>query len=538
MGLVIDNFAGGGGASTGIETALGRQVDVAINHDPEAVAMHAINHPGTRHYCQSVWRADPLEVTGGKPVDLAWFSPDCKHFSKAKGGKPVEKNIRDLAWIVVLWAQRVKPAIIMLENVEEFRTWGPLLEDGKPCPDRRGMEFLRWLKELKKAGYKVEWKELRACDYGAPTSRKRLFLIARRDGLPIVWPKPTHGPGLIPYRTAADIIDWSIPCPSIFTRARPLKDATCRRIAAGIMRFVVNAAQPFIVPVTNTGWNPTRSWDADEPLRTITTAKGGEMALVAPAIVGTDFTNTRAARSFPVADPLRTITSQPGHAMVAAFLSKFSQNSVGTSIDEPVHTVMAGAPRHGLVLGHVEQANGGPRNRNLAGRAADAPLSTITARGTQQRLVTSHVVKLKGTCRDGHGVDEPIHTVQAGGLHYGEVRAFLTKYYGTDQNGQQLDGPLHTISTRDRFGLVTVNIGGEPYAITDIGMRMLTPRELFRAQGFPESYIIDFNYNGRPLTKTSQVRMCGNSVCPPMAEALVRANVPGAIGYEAARAAA
>ncbi|MDE1901479.1 MAG: DNA cytosine methyltransferase [Alphaproteobacteria bacterium] len=250
-GLIVDNFAGGGGASTGIEMGLGCSIDIAINHDDEAVAMHTANHPGAEHLCQSVWRADPRDVTKGRPVSLAWFSPDCKHFSKAKGGKPVEKHIRDLAWVVVHWAKLVRPAVIMLENVEEFKDWGPLTstEDGKliPCPLRKGFTFRRWCGELKKLGYKIEYRELRACDYGAPTIRKRLFLIARCDGKPIVWPAPTHGPGLIPYRTAADCIDWSIPCPSIFERKRPLAEATLRRIAKGIFRYVIDAPKPFIV---------------------------------------------------------------------------------------------------------------------------------------------------------------------------------------------------------------------------------------------------------------------------------------------------
>lgn len=302
-GLLVDNFAGGGGASTGIEWALGRPVDVAINHDPEALAMHAANHPHAHHFCQSIMAIDPLDATGGHPVALAWFSPDCKHHSKAKGGKPREKNIRDLAWVVVHWAERLRkstpggrgaPAVIMLENVEEFRQWGPLDAEGRPIKERKGEEFDLWVRMLRRQGYRVEWRELRACDYGAPTSRKRLFLIARRDGLPIVWPAPTHGkPGSpevergerLPWRTAADCIDWSLPCPSIFGRTRDLAPSTLRRIAHGIMRFVVNAAHPFIVPVTNTGWNPERVVDINRPMPTVTTAKGGEFAAVAPAFV-------------------------------------------------------------------------------------------------------------------------------------------------------------------------------------------------------------------------------------------------------------
>lgn len=527
MGLVVDNFAGGGGASTGIEAALGRPVDVAINHDPEAVAMHAANHPATRHYCQSVWRADPLEVTGGQPVELAWFSPDCKHFSKAKGGKPVEKNIRDLAWVVVLWAKRVRPSIIMLENVEEFRTWGPLNADGMPCPDRRGQTFDAWTRELRKLGYKVEWRELRACDYGAPTSRKRLFLIARCDGLPIVWPKPTHGPGLIPYRTAASIIDWSVPCPSIFERERPLTDNTCRRIAAGIVRYVINAAEPFIVPITHHG--DARVHAMGEPLRTVTTAARGELAFVAPTLVQTGYGERegQAPRALDLQEPLGTVVAGGcKHALVAAFMAQHYTGQVGRPAEVPVSTIVHRGTQQQVVVAHLEQANTG-----MVGHDMREPVSTIVGKGCTQRLVTSSLVKLRNNCV-GQAADEPIDTITAGGGrgggHFGEVRAFLVKYYGNEVDGHGLAAPIGTVTTRDRFGLVTVNIGGEEYAIADIGMRMLTPRELFRAQGFPDSYIIDPMVDGRPLTKTAQIRMCGNSVCPPLSEALVRANVPSA----------
>ncbi|MEA3541971.1 MAG: DNA cytosine methyltransferase [Pseudomonadota bacterium] len=579
-GIIVDNFAGGGGASTGIERALRRQVDVAVNHDPEAVAMHAANHPTTRHLCQSVWAVDPLEAVTfandngemrPRPVRLAWFSPDCKHFSKAKGGKPVEKNIRDLAWVVHHWIDRLgpmlRPAIIMLENVEEFRTWGPLADDGRPCPKAKGKTFDQWVAKLRRAGYRVQWKELRACDYGAPTSRKRLFLIARCDGQPIVWPRPTHGkPGLpavasgqlLPWRTAAEIIDWSIPCPSIFERARPLKDATCRRIAAGIMRYVVNATHPFIVPVTNSGWKAATSWSADEPLRTITTAKGGEYAVVSPVVVGC---GGRRGQSGPVdpQGPFPTVTAKadaclvvptliqtgygeregqaprvPGidkplgaavaggvkHAVVAAHVMTMrNSGKPHTGADEPTHTITAGGAHQYLVAAFMAQHNGG-----VIGRAADAPLTTIVHRGTQQQLVASHLVKLQNN-QDAKPVDAPVDTVMAGGLHHGEVRAFLVKYYGNEADGHGLIGPLGAVTTKDRFGLVTVMIAGEHYVIVDIGMRMLTPRELFNAQGFPPDYIIDLTIDGRPLTKTAQVRMCGNSVSPVMSEALARANV-------------
>lgn len=552
-GIIVDNFAGGGGASTGIEQALRRQVDVAINHDPEAVAMHAANHPGTRHLCQSVWAVDPLEAVSfandngdmrPRPVRLAWFSPDCKHFSKAKGGKPVEKNIRDLAWVVHHWIDRLgpalRPAIIMLENVEEFRTWGPLGTDGRPCPAGKGKTFNHWVAKLRRAGYRVEWRELRACDYGAPTSRKRLFLIARCDGQKIVWPKPTHGKPdttavlsgqRLPWRTAAEIIDWSLPCPSIFTRARPLKEATCRRIAAGIMRYVINAPHPFIVPVCNGTWGADRVYAGGEPLRTITTAKGGEFAVVTPYFVRTahgdvDRNGKRRGRGTHGTDePYPTVTASGDSALIVPHVMTMrNSGKPHTGAGEPTHTITAGGAHQYLVAAFMAQHNTMPRGGLHAGHSVELPVSTITARGTQQGVVASHLVKLQRH-QDGKPVEAPLDTVMAGGLHHAEVRAFLVKYYGNEQDGHGMAGPLGTVTTKDRFGLVTVTIGGEDYVIVDIGMRMLSPRELFAAQGFPPDYIIELDVDGRPLTKTAQVRMCGNSVSPVMSRALAHANL-------------
>lgn len=631
--LIVDNFAGGGGASTGIEQALGRAVDIAINHDEEAIRMHEVNHPGTRHIRNNIWQIDPIEATGGSPVGLAWFSPDCKHFSKAKGGKPREKSIRDLAWIVVLWGKRVKPDVIFLENVEEFRTWGPLDDEGSPIKARAGETFEKWCRELRKLGYRLQFRELRACDYGAPTIRKRFFMIARRDGQAIVWPEPSHGkPGSpevlsgkrLPWRTAAEIIDWSIPCPSIFERKKPLAEKTLRRIAHGIMKFVVNNPKPFIVPLTH--HQPgARGASVDEPMATVTGANRGEHAVVVPHVtkfrtgsIGdavTDPLATVTANSFikrpggaaplgvveaaiapftsfaqqggrnrSAEDPLHTVTASDGdhntivaahlihrgngeregqapgamdveaplgtavaggikHCAVAAFMQKFAQNGQGVEPGEPLHTVMAGAPRHAVVAAHIMQANS-ERRGVKAGRAADAPLSTATTSGSHQQLVTSNLVKLRGTSDgqvrgSGASVDEPLHTISAGGgrIHFAEVQAFLIKYYGSAQQGQPLDEPLHTATHQARFGLVTVTIEGEEYVIVDIGMRMLTPRELFNAQGFPPDYIIDRDAEGRPITKTAQVAKCGNSVCPPVARAIVAANVAGAVAADEAEAA-
>lgn len=593
--LVVDLFAGGGGASTGIEQAIGRHVDIAINHDPEAVSLHEANHPQTRHFVSDVFEVDPLVVTDGQPVGLLWASPDCKHFSKAKGGKPVSKKIRSLAGVVIKWVKALKPTnchprIIHLENVEEFQTWGPLVKREitttdacgntfvsmaeYPCPLRKGQTFKRWVSTLRRLGYQVEWRELRACDFGAPTIRKRLFLVARRDGMPIVWPEPTHGAPdslpvkqkkLKPWRTAAECIDWSVPAPSIFERSKPLADATCRRIAKGIMRYVVNAADPFIV--TNTTGHPGAK--ITEPLRTITT--GGHHALVAPTLVQTGYVERegQSPRALDLAKPLGTVVAGQKHALVSAWLAKHYTGVVGSALPDPMGTATT-VDHHSLVAAHlVHMGHGegkdGTKRFSHGVRDVAQPLNTVTAQGmpagvvtahtvaidnqssngghravtdpllttvTENRhaLVTSHMLKLRGD-NVGSAAGEPVHTISAQGTHHAEVRAFLIKYYGTDQD-PQLREPLHTVTTKDRFGLVTIK--GEDYAIVDIGLRMLTPRELYRAQGFPESYAIDKGADGRPLTKTAQVRMCGNSVCPPLARALVAANYAEAQALRAA----
>jgi DNA (cytosine-5)-methyltransferase 1 len=421
--LIIDNFAGGGGASTGIELALGRPVDVAINHDPDAILMHKTNHPYTHHYCEDIWSVDPREVTKGRPVALCWLSPDCKHFSKAKGGKPVDKNIRGLAWVAVRWAATVRPRVIILENVEEFKTWGPV-KDGQPDINQKGRTFNSFVNALKRQGYEVDWRELRACDYGAPTIRKRFFLVARCDGKPITWPEPTHGEGLIPYRTAAEIIDWSYPMQSIFGRQRPLSESTMNRIAKGLKKFVIDNPNPYIV-------------DSDK---------------AAYLIQYHSETTRNEARGQNLTEPIMTVDSSNRYGLVAAFISR----QFGTS----------------------------------TGHEMTHPLGTVTA-VDKSRLVA----------------------------------AYLTTYYGNkDDIGQPLDEPLRTITSKDRFGLVTVK--GINYQITDIAMRMLQPRELYNAQGFPADYIIDHDYTGKTYPKSKQVARCGNAVPPPFAEALVRANLP------------
>lgn len=586
IGIIVDNFAGGGGASTGIEAAVGRDVDVALNHDDEAVAMHKANHPRTRHYCQSIYSADPLEVVTidgtPQPVWIAWFSPDCKDFSKAKGGKPVSKNIRSLAWVVVHWVDRLgpalRPAIIKVENVEEFLDWGPLDADNKRIPERKGEIFKQWVAALRKRGYVVEWRVIRACDVGAPTIRRRLCLTARCDGLPITWPEYSHGPGRRrPYRTAAECIDWSIPCPSIFlTREegraigvkRPLAPATMARIARGVQRYVIDAAQPFIVNLTHQGSDRIES--VDEPFRTITGANRGEKALVVPIVSYAQ----QGGANRSIEDPMHTITASPKdqNTVIAAHITKFRGGSTGHPMDEPMHTVTsnsfikrpggatplgiveaimaphvmtmrnaekpfngadepfhtvtAGGARLCAVTAFLAQHNTMPKGVH-PGRSVDEPVSSVTATGAQQAVVAAHLLSLKGSDRRAQPVDAPTPSITAGGLHVAEVRAFLIKYYGNEEDGHELTKPIGTVTTKDRFGLVMIH--GEPYEIVDIGMRMLTRRELANAQGFPKDYILDpIGPNGKPLTNTASVRMIGNSVCPPLAEALVSATVAAA----------
>lgn len=492
--LVIDNFAGGGGASTGIQMAIGRAPDVAVNHDSEALAIYRANHPSTQILCEDVFDVHPRLVCGGRPVGLAWFSPDCTYFSKARGAKPHrDKNRarrrRGLAGVVIKWAAQVRPRVICVENVEEFKEWGPLGEDGQPDPARRGESFARWCSRLRNLGYVVAWRELRACDFGAPTSRKRLFIVARCDGEAIMWPQPTHGPGRdLPHRTAAECIDWSIPCPSIFERKKPLAEATLRRIARGIQRYVIDAATPFIIPLTHQGGD--RVYSIDEPMRTVTGANRGEQAVVMP-FLSTYHGAKRPSdvRGASMDGQVPTQDTSNRHALVAAFLAK--------------------------------HYGGGPNGVQTPGSQMTLPMGTVTA-VDHHAVVASHLVKLKGTCRDGQPVTAPLGTVQAQGLHYGEVRAFLIKYYGTDQD-PQMGLPLATVTTKHRHALVIVTIRGVEYVIVDIGMRMLVPRELYRAQGVPDSYVIDPLVNGKPLTKTAQVHKCGNMVPPHFSAALVRA---------------
>lgn len=556
MGLFVDNFAGGGGTSTGIELAIGRNVDIAINHDPDAIAMHRANHPNSKHYCEDVWEVDPVEACEGQPVTLAWFSPDCKHFSRAKGGKPADKNIRGLAWVAVKWAYLVRPSVIMLENVPEIQTWGPLGADNRPIKERSGETFHGFIKALTTGipadhpafsemcealsitgesdmakrlidglGYDIEYRTLRSCDYGAPTTRTRFYMIARCDGRPIVWPKPTHGhknsPEVKagkkkPYHTAAECIDWSIPAQSIFERDRPLADNTLRRIARGIQRFVIDNPEPFIVTV-NHGGDGFRGQSINEPLQTVTAKHG--YGIVTPTIMCNNGNNVGAS----VESPLPTVTTGNRNFLVAPTLiqyhSETSEEEVrGQEIDKPLMTVDT-APRYALSCAHIMKNYGG--GYTGAGSSADAPLDTVTATD-HNSLVTAHIMTMRNhMC--GQPMDEPLGTITAGTTHHLEVQAFLLKYYGNG-TANSVDEPLDTVTARDRFALVTIH--GEEYIITDIRMRMLQPRELFNAQGFPEDYIIDHDADGKAYPKNKQVARCGNAVTPPVPAAMVRANLP------------
>ncbi|HDZ2709536.1 DNA cytosine methyltransferase [Klebsiella pneumoniae] len=605
--IIVDNFAGGGGASTGIELAIGRSVDIAINHDPNAVAMHTTNHPDTLHYCESVYEVRPKVATAGRPVALAWFSPDCRHFSKAKGAKPVEKAIRGLAWVVLRWGLDVKPRVMKLENVEEFKTWGPLLAgEMRPDPARAGETFEAFIGMLTSGisadhpalaecceflnisldsedaarlvnglGYTVEYRELRACDYGAPTIRKRFFMVMRCDGKPIVWPEATHGDPkspavqagkLTPWRTAAECIDWSIPTPSIFDRKKPLAVNTLKRIARGIQRFVVDSDNPFIVKCNHTTtrgkYDCFRGQGLYSPIQTITKTHGYALAVptLAPFMAGNGGSQYQ-AKPRPLNKPVHTILKQSRACMVAPVIARQFGASIGHRADEPSATITAGGGGKSqfvtatlIQMGYGERVGQSPRVLNLG-----KPLGTVTAGGNKfavttaflakhyggnytgpgvaldkpahsvttvdhHALVTSHLVKLRGTCRDGQTTDEPMPTITAGGQHVGEVKTTLAVEDYDEERAQQVLAFLQEYSGEDCTGMV--NIGGVTYRIVDIGMRMLQPHELYRAQGFPEWYIIDQDYRGVKYAKDKQVARCGNAVPPPFAEALVRANLP------------
>lgn len=514
--IIVDNFAGGGGASTGIELATGRVVDIAINHDPDAILMHKTNHPHTMHYQTSVWDVDPVEVCGGRPVGLAWFSPDCKHFSKAKGGKPVDKNIRGLAWIVLRWAGTVRPRVIILENVEEFQTWGPVRR-GRPVKSKTGQTFNKWVSQLEALGYTVEWRELVAADYGAPTTRKRFFLIARCDGQPIVWPEPTHAPtdspevkaGVKkPWRSAAEIIDWSLPTPSIFatkeeirerygvSAVRPLARNTMRRVARGVDKFVIKSKTPYIVPWTVTNTTNSTGHPVIGPVDTVQTGGGGGQMMIAPAMIQYHTEQTEMVRGQGVTDPIMTIDASNRYGLAATVLTKYDSGDGNQDIADPLHTVTT-RDREGLTVAHMVKMKG----TNLGGQA-QAPLQTITAGGGHHGVVTTKIVKA-----------EPGADLK----NWPKIREMLNEFCGY---------------TLENTEVILFLIGGTWYFMADIGLRMLIPRELYTANGFPADYIIDRDYMGNEYGKTKQVARCGNAVPPPFATALVRANLPEWCGEE------
>lgn len=555
--IFIDGFAGGGGASTGIAQAIGREVDVAVNHNPIAIAIHKANHRSTEHHCQDIRAVWPRVATRNRPVWGAWFSPDCKEFSKAKGGPVKDRSIRTLAMEIPHWLEETQPEVCYVENVEEFENWGPLEQgdDGKwrVIVNRKGEDFKKWLRLCRRQGYRVDYRQLRACDYGAPTSRKRLYIVMRRDKKPIVWPKRTHAPAndnrvlrgeLLPYRTAAECIDWAIQCPSIFGRKKELADATKRRIAHGVMRYVVNAAQPYIVHsahaahITKFRTGSTGS-ALDVPMPTVTAngeperpAGATPLGLVDATIAPFITYGQHGGANRTVDEPHHTVAAskKDTNGVVSAFLTRYygsDKINAGGDLEGQVPTIRAGGTHHGIVVAHMEQANGGPRNRNSAGRDMRRPLSTATTKGSQQRIVETTLIE--------EGDLPPEMMARAV-----RVAAFLVKYYGTDGESetaqiQNVDRPLDAITTKARFAVVTVTIDARTYVIVDIGLRMLKPRELARAQGFPESYVLDpvvrrqirGKWVERRLTIAQQISAIGNSVCPPVARALVAANQPG-----------
>lgn len=505
--IIVDNFAGGGGASTGIELAAGRPVAIAINHDPDAILLHKTNHPYTEHLQASVWDVDPVAVCRGRPVGLAWFSPDCKHFSKAKGAALVDRNIRGLAWIVLRWAALVRPRVIMLENVEEFQTWGPVRK-GKPVKSKAGQTFRKWKQQLSDLGYTIDHRELVAADYGAPTTRKRFVLVARCDGKPIVWPERTHAPRdseevkpgkCLPWRAATEIIDWTIPGYSIFDSkqkimeqygvkvVRPLAENTMRRVIRGVDKFTIRSGKPFIVPTgygERKGQAP-RVHDMDAPLSTVVSTV--KQILVSPNLIQYHTEQTENVRASGLDNPINTVDASNRYGLTCANLVEYYGNGVPLDISDPMHTVTA-HDREALVAANIAEFKG-----KDIGQDCRKPLRTITAGGGEFGVVRVTL----------------IHAWNMG--YWPQVRALLNRFCGYD--------------LADNECLVLM-IGGVGYYIADITLRMLTPRELYNAMGFPPDYIIDHDYMGNAYGKTKQVARCGNAVCPPLAEAMVRANLP------------
>ena len=542
--IIVDNFAGGGGASIGIELACGRPVAIAINHDPDAILLHKTNHPYTEHLQASVWDVDPVEVCRGRPVGLAWFSPDCKHFSKAKGAALVDRNIRGLAWIVLRWAALVRPRVIMLENVEEFQTWGPVRK-GKPVKSKAGQTFRKWKQQLSDLGYTIDHRELVAADYGAPTTRKRFVLVARCDGKPIVWPEPTHGPRdseavkagkLLPWRSAAEIIDWTIPGYSIFDSkqeimerygvkaVRPLAENTMRRVIRGGDKFTIQSGKPFIVPTgygERKGQAP-RVHDIEEPVPTVVSTT--KQNLCQPIMAPFTFSNTGGSTGADAGYPVHTIRTAGGQILSSASLIQYhteqTENVRASGLDNPINTV-DGSNRYGLTCANLVEYYGNGVPLDLS-----EPMHTVTAHD-REALTAAQIVEFKG--QDiGQSVSAPLRTITSSAGEFAECRAVLVKYGGTFGHWPEIRELLnrHCGYHLADDEVILLLIGGVYYYIADITLRMLTPRELYKAMGFPPDYIIDHDYMGNAYGKTKQVARCGNAVCPPLAEAMVRANLP------------
>lgn len=541
--LIVDLFCGGGGVSYAIREALDEEVAVAVNHDPAAIEMHARNHPQTMHFEEDVFEMHPWRAVRGRQVDLLWASPDCRHFSRARGGKPRDKGIRSLADVVILWAQSsVAPRVICVENVPEFITWGPLDDRGKMIKSRQGEHFQEWVRKLEEAGYVVEWRILTASDYGDPTSRRRWFCVARRDGEPIVWPVPTHGPRRAhPYRTAAECIDWSIPCPSIFERERPLADATQRRVAAGLERFLFRAAEPFIVNLTH----GARLESLSEPMKTITAAHRGEKALVAPTLVQTGYGERKgqAPRVLDLHEPLGTVVAAgQKHALAEATLqhaslTRFQGRSVGQdcarSLGSITSRAKAGLLGATLQHAHLHKHYGGPQGHQTPGQSLAEPMGAVTSRGqlgpVSATLRHAEIVKYYGQGTPC-AVDEPLHTTTARHrfglvevqlepavrMKARKVADFVLQHLGDHIDWYTGTAPMYYVLAAARRGLVTVKLDGEIYVVTDIGLRMLQPRELARAHSFPDDYILTG-------TKSQQIARIGRSVPVRIVEAIVRA---------------
>ena len=596
--ITVDGFCGGGGWSTGFELAIGEPVTIGINHDAAAISMHKKNHPYTKHFNENIFEVDPRKACSGRPVGWAHFSPDCTHFSRAKGGKPVKKQIRGLAWVIVKWAGTVKPRIVSMENVKEFMSWGPLIaardkktgcvlkrvekvdeETGNieevsevaapgevvpilkqyliPDKKRAGETFRAFCRAMKELGYEFEFKILKACDYGAATSRERLFGIFRNDGKPIVWPKPTHGDPnsqevmsgkLSPWHVAAEIIDWSQECPSIFERKKPLAENTLKRIARGIEKFVIGNPEPFIVQVNHSG-EIFRGQSVNSPIPTMTSKNGhgvvmpvmaeirhisksvkdidseAEQCIITPTLIQYHSeTTANGVRGQHLKEPIQTVDTSNRYGLAAATLiqtgygERKGQAPRVPGLNKPLGTVVS-KEKHAAVTAFLSKYYGG--GYKGSGSAADQPLPTVTAID-HNAVISTNIVQLNNNCV-GQPITEPLRTITVGAGHFAEVQALLIKFYGQG-TGQAISKPLDTVTAKDRFGLVTIH--GIDYMIVDIGLRMLSPRELYAAQGFPPDYEIETDCNGRRIPKSEQTHKCGNSVPPPFAYALARANWP------------